>query len=1462
MFFTQEDYRKIEKWFLANSRKDTDFAGAATPLKGNETVVLVQNGKNVKASVKDVVEQLFLLGVSDFVNITDKYGESYISLSQAIELIPYRSRKIGQVVTFLDDTGKWAMFQFQGTRKNQWGTLSLWVDLIDLMTGLTITDSEDIVTETNSANQVALKFADKTYNEADYSGLGRVYLRKSIVNVEDPVTGNVVKMNYLTQSMISKENTTYIVQYSYNLNKQTISIPEGSILVFEGGDINNGTINCNGTVIVGKFGGNATITGTYSFQDAQADEEDITQSQSSVLKFKDKEYDEANFSGLGRTYLRKNIVNGVNILSQDMINNSNTIYHIQYDYNLNGQTITIPEGCVLRFNGGTISNGELKGNLLNDYLKPEWFGAKGDGITDDTKAIQMVINLNPNKLTLSFNKIYFTSNLSITESIKIEGNNSTLLFDTDCYATVNYHNNIISSVTNIEWTSSKPRISNIYINNTSNYKRGDIIKIYSDDLVEGTTFKQSQYFIVGNVYSDYIEVTGKTIFNFTTNIKVKLISNKKLEINNLTLSSLEHTYYNDRGLFTIIGGTYHNIKDCCIKNTNSHGFLFAGSYGYNIDNLELDYQDFINTTPQSIGMGIADSASSNFTVSFKGGYTQAFTCVYFTDDNYQETYGVSQFGNIKNSVTTGSALDNHTNCYNLVYSDSIISSSENGIVIRGNKCIYDNISVNAAIYGLYVYGDAHNTGNSIDFLVRNTNIYSHTRCVQIENNKEYKIKGTIENCSLEGRTAAVHLKNADIVFRNCTITGLITISNNVNVIFDNCTLNGYINIAEGIIDSNVIISNSICNFTNHSYFRECPATIENCTINMKGQYYIIVTLATNLVFSKVTFNTPYQYLLRAQNSARVELNSCIVNHTGTNAEFHVFRTINIAIDVTLQVIFNNVYVYNKSSQDTKVYLSYVDSWKGGSSINNIVRAVYIDNNKLSELNICNRTDRIMVINDILDNPEYAERGKINVDGTLKSKEVIVYRIEDIVPGLTDTIYKIVKDIDLGGISKGIPANCTLDFQGGSFSNGTITGNNTIVLPYGYKIQNVTLKGTFKYENGVNAISSDDICFNNEYDILDGRNLALKEIIGYNLQDDDYTILPQFDTIRNVNSVDGSFTGFPTSVIHNNLLYCFYYKAATHESTPGVQENIYYRYSTDKGVNWSDEKEWVLPASDSNSMFRSYRTAYAIPFGSNILFAIFCTTSTASTLAGSFTLLCEASIDESTHNITIINQVKVPLVGAEGNLIYNYTDATITNSMIVGGNIIKVGANYLLACYTSNRDNYIFSFDGTFTDNTHLTILDSMISTEFDYTEHTFIKFSDTNFYIALREDARRENTPIFKYNTSTSKFELFTYIDNAAYDGLDAILLNNNMAIIAGRDWRNYYTPTRFALINSSGKVFISNAKYYGDVLGRDCGYCSLQIIDNILINIFYLKRSQPNYNYGVVSRRIPIDTISNLIYY
>ena len=89
------------------------------------------------------------------------------------------------------------------------------------------------------------------------------------------------------------------------------------------------------------------------------DEEDLTVTENNVLKLKDKEYNPYNYSGMGRVYLRKHIVNGTNILAQHMINKPNTIYIIQYDYCLGGETIEIPENCVLQFEGGSLRNGVL-----------------------------------------------------------------------------------------------------------------------------------------------------------------------------------------------------------------------------------------------------------------------------------------------------------------------------------------------------------------------------------------------------------------------------------------------------------------------------------------------------------------------------------------------------------------------------------------------------------------------------------------------------------------------------------------------------------------------------------------------------------------------------------------------------------------------------------------------------------------------------------------------------------------------------------------------------------------------------------------------------------------------------------------------------------------------------------------------------------------------------------------------
>lgn len=92
-----------------------------------------------------------------------------------------------------------------------------------------------------------------------------------------------------------------------------------------------------------------------------ADDEDLysTGGDTNVLKFANRIYNELNFSGKGYKILRKNVIDNKNILTQEMINISNYIYEIRYDFDLHGQTITIPEYSILKFNGGSISNGQI-----------------------------------------------------------------------------------------------------------------------------------------------------------------------------------------------------------------------------------------------------------------------------------------------------------------------------------------------------------------------------------------------------------------------------------------------------------------------------------------------------------------------------------------------------------------------------------------------------------------------------------------------------------------------------------------------------------------------------------------------------------------------------------------------------------------------------------------------------------------------------------------------------------------------------------------------------------------------------------------------------------------------------------------------------------------------------------------------------------------------------------------------
>lgn len=90
--------------------------------------------------------------------------------------------------------------------------------------------------------------------------------------------------------------------------------------------------------------------------------EDLQKNGSDQIEEADRAYDTSTFSGLGYRILRKNIQSNKNILTQSMINMPNNVYKIRYDFDLNGATINLPANSVLQFVGGSIKNGTLNGN--------------------------------------------------------------------------------------------------------------------------------------------------------------------------------------------------------------------------------------------------------------------------------------------------------------------------------------------------------------------------------------------------------------------------------------------------------------------------------------------------------------------------------------------------------------------------------------------------------------------------------------------------------------------------------------------------------------------------------------------------------------------------------------------------------------------------------------------------------------------------------------------------------------------------------------------------------------------------------------------------------------------------------------------------------------------------------------------------------------------------------------------
>lgn len=323
-----------------------------------------------------------------------------------------------------------------------------------------------------------------------------------------------------------------------------------------------------------------------------ADEEDIT-AENGLLKLANR----SAINGMGYVILRKDKT------FAEQVTLANTIYEIRYDFDLDGGEVTIPYGCVLDFQGGSLSNGNLNGNSTciqgNTLYIFDSINILGDWnirriSSDIFKTLQ-----GENAIKNVFN----LSNSNITNEITIENNGYDYLVTSDSSINITSNSDIeingnIKIVPNS--SSSYALFSSVNASNISIYGCGRLIGDRDEHSYIGDTTHEWGYGFrfIGDI--ENIRISGLFFKDFTGGaIRFNdAASNIKLE--NITVER------NRTSALVFTGGIDGlvvrncNFKDVGI-NTQYSNYTPPGScigiepnYHIGLDNINIENCKFTN----------------------------------------------------------------------------------------------------------------------------------------------------------------------------------------------------------------------------------------------------------------------------------------------------------------------------------------------------------------------------------------------------------------------------------------------------------------------------------------------------------------------------------------------------------------------------------------------------------------------------------------------------------------------------------------------------------------------------------------------------------------------------------------------------------------------------------------------------------------------------------------------------
>lgn len=472
MFFTREDILKIQQALLQLGVKDSELSSAES-VTYDDILSIVQDGKNKQIRIKDFFNQISLWKREDFLNITDRYDEHYIMLLEAINLVPILQRKDGLVITFQDIEGNWRIYQFRGNI-TEFLDEEKWFDLYDYRNYIVksiIPDEEDLTASTpdkNGNSLVSLK--DRIYTPAIFSGKGYKFLRKNIINVK------------LATIKISVTNpTTLEGDIEFNINNKSVKVHLSP------------TIH-NTTKLVSEAIKNALVV-AYNDYEVTVTNSVVTLTRKYSGSIPPTTFEMYN-TGVRVIVEDSTTINEQNVITQEDINKSDTIYEIRYDFTLDGKTITIPKNCILYFTSGKFYNGIINmdntviATLYEDILSGVNVSGNYYNIQKNIKDANNLIQGNINKLNNAEKNIERLNTRSSQIEETIKGIAATGGASVATSVTYNNKNSGLTAVnTQAAIDETNNRISNL---DSSDYRQ-DLTITYLEDKAKGKINIDSLY---------------------------------------------------------------------------------------------------------------------------------------------------------------------------------------------------------------------------------------------------------------------------------------------------------------------------------------------------------------------------------------------------------------------------------------------------------------------------------------------------------------------------------------------------------------------------------------------------------------------------------------------------------------------------------------------------------------------------------------------------------------------------------------------------------------------------------------------------------------------------------------------------------------------------------------------------------------------------------------------------------